>query len=32
MAGVAYNAAVDKESWSALLKMLGEVFAATAAK
>lgn len=32
MAGVAYHAAVDKESWSALLKLLSEVFPATAAK
>ncbi len=32
MAGVAYNAAVDKESWSALLKLLAEVFPATATK
>ena len=32
MAAVAYNAAADKSSWEALLKMLGEVFGPKAGK
>ena len=31
MPGLAYNAAADKESWEALLKLLHEVFGGTAA-